>query len=130
MSNEPIRVRIKTMGSIDRIIGRINNYGKIDIKLLKKYGDIALEKLKEATPKDTGLTSESWSYDITQLPNTIKLVFRNSNIVDGYPIAVLIQYGHATRNGGWVEGTDYINPVMNKIFEDLKNELVSQTNEL
>ena len=76
----------------------------------------------QATPKDTGLTAGSWSYDIIQKKNSISIVFNNSNIQNGVPIAVILQYGHATNNGGWVEGVDYINPALTPLFEELVDE--------
>lgn len=91
--------------------------------ILDKYGQRGVEALKGATPRDTGLTAESWSYDIQRTPGLIKLSFNNSNINEGIPIAILIQYGHATRNGGFVEGIDYINPALRPVFDDLANEL-------
>ena len=72
-----------------------------------------------STPKDTGKTSESWSYHIEEGFHTLKIVWTNSNVNKYANIAVLIQYGHATRNGGWVEGIDYINPTMKPIFDEI-----------
>lgn len=88
---------------------------------LDKYGEIGVEALSNATPVDTGLTARSWYYRIEQPREGItKLCFYNSNIADGWaPIAILLQYGHATRNGGWVEGIDYINPAIKPIFEKI-----------
>ena len=76
-----------------------------------------VEALAKATPKDTGKTAASWSYTVTKGKESITITWRNSNIVDGVPIAVILQYGHGTRNGGYVEGVDYINPAMRPIFE-------------
>lgn len=91
-------------------------------ELLKKYGQKGVELLSEATPKDTGLTAGSWSYDIIQKKDSISIVFNNSNIQNGVPIAVILQYGHATNNGGWVEGIDYINPTLKPLFDEIANE--------
>ena len=93
-----------------------------DIGILDKYGKAGVAALASATPKDTGKTSESWSYNITRKDGRVTLSFTNSNIQNGVPIAVIIQYGHATRNGGWVEGRDYINPALRPIFEQIANE--------
>jgi hypothetical protein len=79
----------------------------------------------EYTPKDTGLTAASWNYEIEEdkKAGTIKLSFTNSNIVDEWcNIAIILQYGHATGNGGWVEGVDYINPALKPIFDKLVND--------
>ena len=95
----------------------------VGLGLLDKYGQIGVEALKAATPRDTGLTAESWSYSIFRSEGLIKLTFNNSNVNKGIPIAILIQYGHATRNGGFVEGIDYINPALQPIFQDLADEI-------
>lgn len=93
-------------------------------RILAKYGDKGVELLKEATPKDTGKTSESWSYDIEQDANgNWQIVWKNSNIVDGWAnVAILLQYGHATKNGGFVQGIDYINPAIQKVFHEMADE--------
>lgn len=86
-------------------------------ELLDRYGQEGVEALAKATPKDTGKTAASWGYTVTKGKERIAITWRNSNIVDGVPIAVILQYGHGTRNGGYVEGVDYINPAMRPIFE-------------
>ena len=85
--------------------------------LLDQYGKEGMEALARATPKDTGKTAASWSYAVHKSDGRITITWSNSNIVDGVPIAVILQYGHGTRNGGYVEGVDYINPAMRPIFE-------------
>ena len=85
--------------------------------LLDQYGKEGVEALARATPKDTGKTAASWSYTVHKSDEQITITWSNSNIVDGVPIAVILQYGHGTRNGGYVEGVDYINPAMRPIFE-------------
>ena len=85
--------------------------------LLDQYGKEGVEALARATPKDTGKTAASWSYAVHKSDGRITITRSNSNIVDGVPIAVILQYGHGTRNGGYVEGVDYINPAMRPIFE-------------
>ena len=86
---------------------------------LDSYGVKGVEALRNATPKDTGLTANSWSYKIEKSNNNITISFENSNINNGVPIAIILQYGHGTRNGGWVEGYDYINPAIRPIFDEL-----------
>ena len=92
--------------------------------LLEKYGPIGVRALSEATPHDSGLTAGSWYYDIVERPGYISLRFYNSNVQNGIPIAILIQYGHGTRNGGWVEGQDYIMPVIQPIFDKIMEEVI------
>ena len=101
----------------EEMLKRSGNWSsKID---LDKYGSKGAAALKEATPKDTGLTANSWSYNITRSKNSVIISFENTNINDGVPIAIILQYGHGTRNGGWVEGYDYINPAVRPIFDEL-----------
>lgn len=85
--------------------------------VLNRYGQEGVDALAKATPKDTGKTAASWSYEIAKGKESIVITWKNSNIVDGVPIAVILQYGHGTRNGGYVEGMDYINPAMRPVFE-------------
>lgn len=85
---------------------------------LERYGAKGVEALRSATPKDSGLTANSWYYVIEDGG----ISFCNSNTQDGVPVAILIQYGHATRNGGYVKGIDYINPALRPIFEELAEE--------
>jgi hypothetical protein len=91
--------------------------------ILNEYGRKGVEALKAATPRDTGLTAESWYYEIQRGEGLIRLSFNNSNTNQGIPIAILIQYGHATRNGGFVEGIDYINPALRPVFDELAEKL-------
>lgn len=87
---------------------------------LDEYGKAGVRALESVTPRDTGLTAESWSYEIEEIKHgTIRLSFHNSNIQNGTNIAILLQYGHATATGGWVEGRDYINPAIQPIFDEL-----------
>lgn len=95
----------------------------IDKNIIKRYAEKGLEALSFATPIDTGNTASSWSYQIATNKNSITIEYNNANIQNGIPIAILLQYGHATRNGGWVEGVDYINPALEPVFKALANEL-------
>lgn len=89
------------------------------LKVLERYGQEGVKALSSATPVDSGLTASSWYYRIEQNLNSAKLIFCNSNVNKGVPIAVILQYGHATGTGGWVEGRDYINPALQPIFDEL-----------
>lgn len=90
---------------------------------LDKYGREGVAALASATPRDTGKTANSWSYEIKITKDSLAITFKNSNIQNGVPIAVIIQYGHGTNNGGWVEGRDYINPAIRPIFDKLANDV-------
>lgn len=95
----------------------------VHISGLDKYGKEGVAALMSATPKDTGLTANSWSYEIIRSGEHVKIVWKNSNIQNGVPIAVILQYGHGTRNGGYVQGRDYINPAIQPIFDRIAKEL-------
>ena len=88
---------------------------------LDKYGRAGVEALASATPVDSGETANSWYYEITNSNGSAKITFNNSNIQDGVPIAIILQYGHGTGTGGWVEGRDYINPAIQPIFDEIAN---------
>lgn len=86
---------------------------------LNQYGKAGVEALSAATPIDTGLASRSWYYEIEKTDKSAILRFCNSDIENDVPIAIILQYGHATKNGGWVEGRDYINPAVRPIFDKI-----------
>ena len=88
---------------------------------LDKYGRAGVEALASATPVDSGETANSWYYEITNSKGSAKITFNNSNIQNGVPIAIILQYGHGTGTGGWVEGRDYINPAIQPIFDEIAN---------
>lgn len=89
---------------------------------LDKFGRAGVAALASATPVDTGLTANSWSYEIKKSKGVYSISFNNSNIQNGVPIAIILQYGHGTRNGGWVQGRDYINPAIQPIFDEITNQ--------
>lgn len=92
----------------------------MDFSILDKYGAQGVAALSAATPVDSGKTANSWSYYTTRSKDTVSIVFTNSNLTDnGTPVAILLQYGHATRNGGFVQGIDYINPALRPIMEEI-----------
>ena len=86
---------------------------------LDKYGREGVAALASATPVDTGETANSWYYEIVRGNGTVSINFNNSNVQNGVPIAVILQYGHGTGTGGWVEGRDYINPAIQPIFDKI-----------
>lgn len=88
---------------------------------LDRHAQRGVEALKRATPHDSGITAESWSYEITKNPPIIW--WRNSNVVNGFNVAIGLQYGHATGTGGWVEGEDYINGALKSIFDEIANDV-------
>ena len=105
---------------LTRYLERVKNVVKIGD--LDKYGREGVAALSSATPIDSGLTASSWYYKIEHTNGSATISFHNSNIQNGVPIAVILQYGHGTRNGGWVQGRDYINPAIQPIFDEIVNE--------
>ncbi len=93
------------------------------LEILNKYGQEGVTALAAATPIDSGETAASWYYEIKEGKNSAELVFYNSNINQGVSIAIILQYGHGTGTGGYVQGQDYINPAMRPIFEKIAKEL-------
>lgn len=90
---------------------------------LDKYGQEGVRALASATPSRTGKTAASWGYEIRQNGNGYSIVWTNSNINKGVPIAIIIQYGHGTGTGGYVQGLDYINPAIQPVFEDIADRI-------
>lgn len=103
--------------------------GKMNFSNLDKYGRQGVEALKSATPKDSGVTSESWSYKIERKDGSVSIQFLNSNINKGVPIAIILQYGHTTGTGGYVQGVDYINPAVRPIFDKITEEAWKEVSE-
>ncbi len=99
-------------------------------KILEKYGKKGVAALRNATPADTGRTADSWGYSIEKNGENLSLVFTNSNIQNGVHVAILIQYGHGTRNGGYVRGTDYVNPALRPIFDEIAREIRREADKL
>jgi hypothetical protein len=90
--------------------------------VLSKYGEMGVSALRAATPVDSGETANSWYYEVVQDGKSWSLVWGNTHVEDGRPIAVLLQHGHGTRTGGFVEGRDYINPALRPIFDQMAAE--------
>ena len=89
----------------------------LHISDLSRYGEQGITALANNTPVDSGVTAGSWSYKIVTAKGKTTISWFNSSKVDGVPIAIILQYGHATKNGGWVQGRDYINPAIQPIFD-------------
>ena len=90
---------------------------------LQQFGSAGVAALAAATPVESNITANSWYYEIVQRSGYYSIRWRNSNVVDGRPIAILLQYGHGTRQGGYVEGRDYIMPAIRPVFDQIDAEL-------
>lgn len=124
-------IKFKHKGDFSKTINYMNSAKKaVDFKMLEKYAQQGVNALKAATPVDTGVTANSWYYEIEKTKNSITIKFNNSNIVRGVPIAIILQYGHGTRNGGYVTGRDYINPAIQPIFEKITNDAWKEVTKL
>lgn len=114
---------LKNKGDFSKTTNFLKRITKLDYKsILSKYGKMGVDALAKATPVDTGLTASSWSYEIVEDNGGATIYWKNSNIVKGVPIAVILQYGHGTGTGGYVEGIDYINPALRSIFEGIADD--------
>ena len=106
---------------LDTFLERAKEAAKIS--QLDKYGRAGVDALSSATPVDTGKTAASWTYDIIRTENSVSIQFSNTNLTtDGVPVAILLQYGHGTGTGGYVQGIDYINPALKPLFEKIADE--------
>lgn len=116
-------ITIKQKGDfkkLDRYLERLLNVikrGELD-----KYGRMGVDALMAATPVDSGKTARSWYYEVKHTNRGASIVFRNSNVNDGVPIAIILQLGHGTGTGGYVAGRDYINPAVQPIFDQIAND--------
>ena len=116
-------ISVKHKGNFNNLEKLINVVLKRNyLNILSEYGRKGIDALRAATPVDTGLTRDSWSFEIISRRGKTSICFLNNNISNGVLIAIILQYGHGTRNGGFVQGVDYINPAVRPIFEQIANE--------
>ena len=97
-------------------------------RLLEEYGRKGVDALSMATPVDSGMTASSWFYDISETSNGFEINWNNSNVNDGVNIAIILQYGHGTGTGGYVQGRDYINPALQSVFDGFVDDLTKAVN--
>lgn len=102
----------------------------VKLGMLNKYGRMGVEALASATPVDTGLTASCWGYRIERSSSSASIIFYNTNINKGVPIAIILQYGHGTGTGGWVEGRDYINPAIQPVFDKIVEDAWEEVTKL
>lgn len=113
-------IKVTRKGDFNKLEALLKKARDKDLtSILRKYGEMGLVELMKATPVRTGKTSLSWSYDIQETSTGYKIVWSNSNVQDYVNIAIILDTGHATRNGGWVEGRHYIEPALAPVFDNI-----------
>lgn len=113
---------------LSRYLEKVKEAAKVGV--LDKYGQAGVAALSSATPVESGLTAQSWYYEIERTKSSAVIRFLNSNVNNGVPIAVILQYGHGTGTGGWVEGRDYINPAIQPIFDNIAKDAWKEVTKL
>lgn len=120
-------ITIKASGSNKKMDDFIRKLTKpAFFNILDHYGAIGVSALSSATPVDSGLTASSWTHEVTHKRGKHSIVWRNTNVNDGIPVAILIQYGHGTGTGGFVHGVDYINPAIQPLFQKIADTVWEQ----
>lgn len=118
--------KISSKGNFDRtekLLKRFLNEEYISLNILEKYGRRGVEALSSATPRRTGLTASSWDYSIKKKNGQYELSWYNTNIQNGLPIAIILNYGHGTSNGSYVVGRNYIEPAIAPILDEIAEEV-------
>lgn len=117
-------ISFEQKGDFSKLTSFLNNLkGVFGLSDLDKYGKRGVDALASATPYDTGNTAGSWYYKINREGTSVSIEFCNYNVNQGVPIAIILQYGHGTGTGGWIEGRDYINPTIQPIFDEILNDV-------
>lgn len=124
-------IQFKQKGDFSKTESFLKKLRKLDLdSVLDKYGKLGVQALASATPAETGKTAASWDYKIEKGKGVVTITWTNSNVNNGVPIALLIQYGHGTGTGGYVQGRDYIKPAILPIFDQLADALWKEVTEL
>ena len=120
-----IRIKMSSKGDFSKSFKFLKAMKEKDwLKRIDQYAQEGVDALKAATPKDTGLTAESWNYEITNDGNRLYITWYNTNVKKGYfNVALMLQYGHATKSGAWIKGVDYINPALKPVFDKISNNM-------
>lgn len=124
-------IRFRQKGDFSKLT-RFMEKAKNAVKIgqLDKYGREGVQALASVTPVDSGKTANSWYYEVINGNGSVTITYNNSNIQNGVPIAIILQYGHGTRNGGWVQGRDYINPAIQPIFDAIADNAWKEVTKL
>lgn len=124
-------IQFKQKGDFSKTESFLKKLRKLDLdSVLEKYGKLGVQALANATPVETGKTAASWDYKIEKGKGVVTITWTNSNVNNGVPIALLIQYGHGTGTGGYVQGRDYIKPAIRPIFDELAKALWEEVTKL
>lgn len=124
-------VTFRQRGDFHKLTGFLERAREIvDLGVLDKYGRKGVDALASATPLDSGQTASSWYYTIENRRGSAAIIFCNSHVNNRVPITIILQYGHGTRNGGWVEGRDYINPAIQPIFDEIVEQAWKEVTKL
>lgn len=117
-------IQFSQKGDFSKVLKYLNGLKSRKYRdILERYAKEGVEALRSNTPVDSGITADSWDYEIKMTKKGFSINWTNSNVVDGVPIVILLQYGHATRSGSFVEGRDFINPAMKPIFDEIVESL-------
>ena len=116
------RISFTQRGSVDKMESFLRSMLNMNLaNIIEPYAQQGVAALQAATPVDSGLAARSWSYEIETTPDFVKLVWTNDDVENGFPVAIMLQYGYATGTGGYVQGRDYINPAIKPIFDEIAN---------
>jgi len=115
-----VKVWFTQRGSLDKTEQFLRNAQKLDIrKLVVPYAQKGVQALIAHTPKDSGVAASSWGYTIEGGKNKCRVIWTNSDVENGFPVVIALQYGYGTGTGGYVQGRDFINPAMKPIFDEI-----------
>lgn len=113
-----------TSGSFKNTEAFLRRIEKLDVRsVIKAAAEDGVKALQSATPRDSGLAAESWGVDVVIFKGGARITWTNSDVETGFPVAIMLQYGYGTGTGGYVQGTDYINPAMKPIFDQIADKV-------
>lgn len=124
-------VVFKHRGNFNNTEKFLKGAAKIEFRrILEDYAQLGVSALASATPVDSGLTADSWGYEINISRGSFSIYWTNTNINDGFPVAIGLQYGHGTGTGGYIQGQDYINPAIQPIFDSIVEAIWGEVTKL
>jgi hypothetical protein len=117
-------ITVSSTGSFKNTEAFLQHVQKLDvIRILETLAQTGVDALEGATPVDTGLAANSWGYEVTRNGGVYTVSWTNSDVENGYPVAIMIQYGHGTGTGGYIQGQDYINPAIKPVFDAISDKI-------